>query len=694
MEPRENPDWGFARNRRVLLRRPNAEFSQSVFSTRIGPFTAPNRDCAYEGLYGYVGGENWKFLDAVFFAFKPKGGGFAELVPDRVTAWPWKAHYSYSFDSNSRLEVEYYLFKRNPSPVLNVSFKALDSRGRALDGSLAVRPLVDVRHMYSPSKPEEHAVQALKHSLLISRSGASVLVHSPTGVSVSPAGNVQNWRYKLGDGRRRVTHKGVEFVGEERALTFAGDLEASFNRGRCDLFVACARDGHEKPVRMLPRPDEAAEVARLQLVLKDVSNTLKKAREAWGAEYAGALAARTLVLLEKFWIDAGPRRGEQEALDAGFGWFRSVWWRDVFETLLQNFNLFMRFNRREFKRLITTALGLQRNGLIPLKQSERAGEGFSYEAIDSTLLCLLTAARFAREARDKNVEKLFYDAFTSFLKNAESEKGPIAIEDGLIACPAAWGWVDSFNKVHAGGSESKVPARIPREWLEKFGSKAEVERFSNGSFFLLEVNAQWLALLRELLELKPPEDVDDRARVLMDRASDSFKEKFSADNTLAHVACDDFGPTAEKSSIALEALALAPWLFSEGETGTIFNASKRLFVKRDKKLFGALLRDAGEKTFFDDGQYHGRVVWPRETPYLIAVLNRLGETKLVEELLLSNLEHQNSEGAVFYSHELFSLPEGVNPSPAPESQNPVPVKNPAQLWSQWTQAYYDFLGKT
>jgi hypothetical protein len=54
------------------------------------------------------------------------------------------------------------------------------------------------------------------------------------------------------------------------------------------------------------------------------------------------------------------------------------------------------------------------------------------------------------------------------------------------------------------------------------------------------------------------------------------------------------------------------------------------------------------------------------------------------------LDHQQNESAVMYNSELFSLAIGKNPAGI-ESENPLPVKNPIQLWSQWVQPYIDYL---
>jgi len=114
---------------------------------------------------------------------------------------------------------------------------------------------------------------------------------------------------------------------------------------------------------------------------------------------------------------------------------------------------------------------------------------------------------------------------------------------------------------------------------------------------------------------------------------------------------------------------------------------EKLLVRRNGKVFGVLCRNTRDRIYYNDYQYHGSVVWPRDTPYLIKYLKIIGKADLVNEILESNLDHQMNEGAIFYSNELFSLPEGKNPNPTDMSNNPVPVKNPIQLWSHFCDDY-------
>jgi glycogen debranching enzyme len=101
------------------------------------------------------------------------------------------------------------------------------------------------------------------------------------------------------------------------------------------------------------------------------------------------------------------------------------------------------------------------------------------------------------------------------------------------------------------------------------------------------------------------------------------------------------------------------------------------------------VRDLEKVPYLGDQEYHGPTIWPRDTPYLLALMEHVGQS--VEGLLINNLDHMIAEGAVGYCSELFSLPVGGESITRPESENPVPVKNPAQYWSHWCDPYLKHL---
>jgi len=127
-----------------------------------------------------------------------------------------------------------------------------------------------------------------------------------------------------------------------------------------------------------------------------------------------------------------------------------------------------------------------------------------------------------------------------------------------------------------------------------------------------------------------------------------------------------------------------------GFQGLWEGAISKLMVKKEVKglkafrgnklAFGVLVRP-GPGPYFGDREYHGAVSWPRDTPYLIMSLKGRRDD-LVSEILVSNLDATVSDGALFFVPELYSLDRDAI----------VPVKNPAQFWSNWVDPYLDFAG--
>jgi hypothetical protein len=152
-------------------------------------------------------------------------------------------------------------------------------------------------------------------------------------------------------------------------------------------------------------------------------------------------------------------------------------------------------------------------------------------------------------------------------------------------------------------------------------------------------------------------------------------------------------------SPAVLAVSVLRGLIYEKELGRIWRkVSDVLLVHRRPVLlmngwfpFGVLVRALEKVPYLGDREYHGPTVWPRDTPYLLGLMEHVGES--VEGLLVNNLDHMVAEGAVGYCSELFSLPLGGESITCLESGNPVPVKNPAQYWSHWCDPYLEHLPK-
>ncbi len=657
--PEENPDWGHARTTRIILRRPECELVQSTHSVHLGNFMAPNRDYPHEGLSAVIEGTNWKFLDSI--AFSLEAGGAVELKPLKVTVHPHKTVYRYATPLGKELLVEYYLFRKTKNPLLCVSFLFPG------EGIVRARPFADVREINSPAKGVVHVFEK-ENSLTVQSGEKEMRIYSPNALNTTVLQFSQHWRYKLGSGERREEDGMVVFNSEERMVECVGEIVLELRKGLAELFVACGPAGADLVDHGLKKHDEQLELARTNRLLAARERELGAAEEKWGRERAGALAARLVCLVEKSWL--------REGIGAGSLWFRENWLRDAFEGILANFPIYYASRKRDLKRIILAAHSLQRNGLVPT----RAAPEPAHDSIDATLLCMLCSLEYLKREGDKAIasaaEKTFHALEASALRG-----GDFYLSAGLLASRANWSWTDSVKTIDG----IRVPLRLPNEWISEAMKRNNARKLLEGpNYFLAEINALWIKLLKTVPQNWFPSTSGDEA-------GKEFKKKFWDGKALAHVWCGEFGAALEPSSHAVQAASLLPELFDKQELSLVKKFVEPLIVRRGEKIFGILTRSAGRHFFLGDDEYHQRVLWPRETVYLIKLLDLLGDKKGVEELLLSNLDHQEEEGAVHYCHELFSLPEGGNPSPAETSSLPVPVKNPAQYWSQWVQPYFDFL---
>ncbi|NYZ75139.1 hypothetical protein H0O03_02650, partial [Candidatus Micrarchaeota archaeon] len=630
-------------------------------------------------------------FDSLPFALYGDGGKRISLKPARVKVFPWAAKYFYEA-GEGELCVEYYLFSAAPR-TLGVFF-SLTGSGRR---SVLVKPLVDLRHMYADSVPEAHSSFEENNCLVAEKEGCRIVFSSPSVLRAAASSNVREWFYKLGDGSRRVDGGALRFAGSARRVFAAGEIELDLESGCATLFASASNSSPKKKRAAsfeVASADERRELLRLGRYAKAFEPKFAAAEARWGHGAAVALEGRFLCLLDKFeWGDAG-------FPDAGAFWFRNAWFRDAFEGINTNFSLYFACRKRALRNMILDALALEKNGLIPNKFSERSGEAAAYNSLDATLLAYLAALKFLHLGRDREVlESLRKHARSTISSFAKGSANVFLDEKGLLRCPANFGWIDSMRRLRVGSEQAMVPSRVPEECVSRasaeFGGNAQkvYAALNAPAYYLVECNALWLAFLKELLNFASDDDLPQVAEIV-ERVEANYKEFFMLPNGfLSHCVCSGSKPV-EESSAALVAMALLPDSFSGGEVKKALDvASEKLFVRRGDKLFGVLCRNSRQRTFFGDEEYHGAVVWPRDSPYLLSLLERVDEKQLAEQLVLSALEHQQSEAAVFFNSELFSLAEGPNPSPGAESAFPVPVKNPGQYWSQWTQPMFEFIDK-
>ncbi len=635
-QPVENPDWDYARNLFTVLKRPQATWSQSVFSARHENLIAPNRDYRFQGLCAFSNGDYCKFLDAVFFGIKG-----VYLEPKRVIAFPWKSVYQYS-GNGVDVDVSYYLSRDKRDGI--ASKVIFDVRNSFLK-ELIIKPLVDIRSVLSDSSPEQMETKVNDDSLITS-SGKNKISFYVNDSSVLANKQIIDWKYKLGSGFRENTDSGIRFISEHARPAFIGEIHKRISGNeKVSLLINCNRKDSDF--------DENEEKLH-------VNNVIKK------------FNCRKEVLARIISLDSfGVFEDDIVIPEAGDFWFRKVWLRDLLETLINSFQTFVKLDAKRLTAMMEWLLKQQdvKTGRFPNFKND-------YNSVDTSLLFFIFAEKYLNHFKDKAMEKRIMESLNIILKRFSENKmevnGSPVIQNYMLYCLPWHSWTDS--RVPFMGK--LISTRIPLEWVNGDNMEEMCK-----PVLLPEVNALFIRTLKMAEYLG--KDVGN----LYKNAVEKYKKFFQNNDFLYSIVVNDKRDPTETSMALVSAVLLHGIVFDKKDLEKMWPCVEKLLVRRNGKLFGMLCRNSRDKIYYNDYQYHGAVVWPRDTPYLIKYLQIIGRNDLVKEILDSNLEHQTDEGAIFYCNELFSLPEGKNPSPTQTNNKPIPVKNPIQLWSQFCDDY-------
>jgi glycogen debranching enzyme len=752
---REDRDWAYGRTARAALLVPSAEWVQSVYTCEFDldgrRFLAPNRDYPYEGLLVHFHGENWKFIDAVAISVSTTDGGPLRLRYDdpatcvRVT--PFQATYWYSFEEVTttsgpvapRLYVAYALDSRADAGTVTGRVKigvANPWPAMANHLELAIQPFLDLRHMFSAAEFEKYFFETTNSPARAAR----VRVHNRTITFHFPEGELTrfygperlSWWYKLGTGQRAEVPDGTtgrtstQFLGERKEVAaffrfcphIAGEAPSVTVRFACQL--------EDQPQASFSLPDyESLENASNQRHASLWRRAREIAAQDWSGEQQTAAAGR-VVGLANMRIFASPA-GSQQLLSvppAGGWWFRTPWFRDIFEGLLSSFRTLMRLEgeRIVIPAAVGLALGYQHpvSGLVPNRVPEFNDSQPAYDGSDATLLCLIAGLRYARETGDRAFARRVLFACVrainrfrkAFLHTSPTPGGGPRLmpETGLLLTCPRHSWIDTSNQEvwyagqHMKGLPNRASPTFVEDLYESLADARQVEWvLSTPSFFMPELNAQWLILLnlmRDVFQQIHPTATARRAYAslseLIEHARRSYMEIFWNNEVgfLYNLVVED---RSVRDSVDCEAAVVAAGilgstLFSLQQLESIWRrVQAELLVRRrlvrlgDAWLpFGVLAMKLGKRVFYGDPEYHADTVWLRSTPYLISLLRSLGRHEEAKAVALNALDHQMSESAIFYNQELLAPPFGNNPAPDERTcRNPVPVKNPLQFWSQW-----------
>jgi glycogen debranching enzyme len=762
-DPIENPDWGFARTVRATLLTPSTEWVQSVcsfpFEVNGKTFIAPNRDYPYEGLMAYHAGENWKFIDCVGLALQLQNGGQLPLTASKVRINPWRVEYSYvgrsgpDDDGELPVIVSYYLDSQNSPELLTGCVEFKFPRGLAYRDERVVpvvQPFVDIRHMYGSSAFENYRATSEfeSHRRIHITNGNRVLTFfaAEGEVSIFDNAEITNWYYKLGTGSRResfnsdLQREETVFHGEKKNVAAFFNLRAPAltEEESLTLYFSTSLNSTER-VYSLPSISKNSEESKR----KDYSD-LQQIRDAFPLsetiDFPDEIWARIVAFTKfKTYIYFGETQKYVRVPHAGAWWFKTPWYRDLFEGLLNNFQTLIRLpqEREDVREIVLSALSLQdkTTGLILNKLSEFSTLPAAYNSCDATLLCFLVANEYFKNTKDVEFALAVLDCIGTAISRFEANgrrdalsfgvDGPPRFDEltGLLLCAPHHSWMDTrTSRIESTECTfDRLPNRLSIGFLEKLCEQAGGKGnpgviASSPCFFLPEINAQWINVLAgtiqtiDLLSDQPRrprlEELRAEAQACLQAAKKNFKSVFWNKDTgcLFNVVFEDgsIKDEIECEAGVTAAAMLGETVFSQDELQSIWECTKRSLLAHrrlvkygDRVLpFGILTQNEPPKAFYGDDQYHSDVVWPRSTPYLIGLLRMLNENEIVREILVNNLDHQMTECAIFYNQELFSRALGNNAHPdGTTSQNPVPVKNPIQFWSQWCDAYLEVFGK-
>ncbi|MEM1514814.1 MAG: hypothetical protein QXH24_02010 [Candidatus Bathyarchaeia archaeon] len=660
----EDPDWDYARNKHVLIRDGLIEYSTSSFDapviTSMGMMHGGNRDFPWQGLLvGPVDNKLYKVLDALYYSTLDA----KNLKPVSVRSRRDSADYIYVDEDGERYVVTVSVNTRGDEAI----FSAYAQK------SSIFLPILDARDTESNLQPS-YTIHNRNDSLIIESSAVPITFEIKGFDHVKRLNLTLNWVYKLDDGWRRIENGKVFFIRHLRRVQAPVALISK--KGILEIKIP------------LPR----VRFKRIKLRVKDGLRKLYSILKESSPELTPKIVDAILLRVDRL-TSFGVPLGLTLAPEAGSMWFKRVWVRDLLEGLRWNILTYTEiFNLSEWlieliRYLILVAY--RNNGLrVFVDKGDYVSDAFPQLINVATMLYERTKERILlREST-----KIMLEAY----KQLKFQKGfsGCNLYEGLIVCKANSSWLDVLYPIN----DIIWPTRLPLDWIGRVTPE--------DNFALLEVNSLFIECLNNLMislkgaEEKIPEELYEFSSELLH----GYKRWFLQNGTLQPITVEPVSGLRDytKSSLCVISIASLKEIFYDKKAlMKVWKDIKQLLVRRKLmeigngyEIFGVLVRDIERKPYLGDLEYHGAVIWPRDTPYLIKVMEELDMEKEIHGILINNLDHMISEGAIGYANELFSLPTGQNPSSIKEQTfSPVPVKNYAQYWSHWCDPYIKYFGK-
>ncbi|MFB6076370.1 MAG: hypothetical protein ABEK17_04465 [Candidatus Aenigmatarchaeota archaeon] len=198
------------------------------------------------------------------------------------------------------------------------------------------------------------------------------------------------------------------------------------------------------------------------------------------------------------------------------------------------------------------------------------------------------------------------------------------------------------------------------------------ENWENGAF-LPDTNAIWINVLEKF------DEITGKSHSLH-IAIRSYKDVFWNKKDYLYNAVSENKEDERKNIYGLIGLSMVPNLFSQEDLENAHKVLKNGFiVKREPQHFDRSKMPFG---LLDISQESEGKITTDKTPYLLNFYKHLGKENLAEQLIINLLDHQITEGALFYPHSSFK--------PKYES-NPVPETNSISISSNYMGPFLGFM---
>ncbi|MEM2272812.1 MAG: hypothetical protein QXX56_01175 [Candidatus Bathyarchaeia archaeon] len=657
----EDPDWDHARNKQVLIRDYLIEYSTSSFNapilTSLGAMHGGNRDFSWQGLLvGPINNVLYRVLDALYY----RALNAECLKPVSVISRRDSVDYIY-VDENG----ENYIITIS----VNAGNKEVVFSAHAQRPSIFL-PILDVRNAESSIQPR-YTIYEKSGVLIVESNAAPIKLEIKGFDDIRKMDLTLEWIYKLGDGWRRIENGRVLFV--KHAKKVHAPVALISTRGTLEIKV----------------PLPGIKFRDIKYGVRDSLRKLHSILKSVSPKLSPQIIDAILLRVDRL-ISFGAPFGPTLAPEAGSMWFKRVWTRDLLEGLRWNMLTYIEiFGFSKWLTDLVRYLMLvtyRNNGLrVFVDCGDYISDAFPQLINVATMLYERTRENILL----REIMKITLEAYRQ-LRSSGGFSG-CHLYEGLIVCKANSSWLDVLYSINS----LMWPTRLPLNWIGKISPE---DRFA-----LLEVNSLFIEGLGRLIRLlesvgeKFPKELHEfRSELLC-----GYKRWFLRDDALPPITVDPVSGLKDYTGSSLGVVSitsLKETFYDKKRLAVIWSHVERLLVIRKivnlgnkYEIFGMLVRDLERKPYLGDLEYHGAVVWPRDTPYLIDLMRELGMRKEIYGILINNLDQMISEGAIGYENELFSLPLGQNPSPIKEySFNPVPVKNYAQYWSHWCDPYIKY----